>query len=62
MQSNDDLRAQLDNVKVKSATVQFTFTMPANKRITDGSLKQDIENFIGVESVVSSLQKLVVFN
>ena len=54
MQSNDDLRAQLDNVKVKSATVQFTFTMPANKRITDGSLKQDIENFIGVESVFIS--------
>lgn len=54
MQSNDDLRAQLDNVKVKSATVQFTFTMPANKRITDGSLKQDIENFIGVEGVFIS--------
>ena len=54
MQSNDDLRAQLDNVKVKSATVQFIFTMPANKRITDGSLKQDIENFIGVEGVFIS--------
>lgn len=54
MQSNDDLRAQLDNVKIKSATVQFTFTMPANKRITDGSLKEDIENFIGVEGVFIS--------
>lgn len=54
MQSNDDLRAQLDNVKVKSATVQFIFTMPANKRITDGSLKEDIENFIGVEGVFIS--------
>lgn len=62
MQSNTEVSAQLDNVKITSTTTRFTYTIPKGKKISLGSLKEHLEAFIGIANILisTSAGKLVI--
>lgn len=52
MQSNDDLRSQLNDMIITNTAIRFKYNIPANKRLTDGSLAEELGNFLEKEGVI----------